>query len=149
MKLIVNICALAFKSLTLSNTEDDIKVTIWATIKAYFPLALKTHLISIFNPSRNFHFHFMCFIYLTMTVTGWTFFFNFLSCTMTHITGCLTHHTSKWCISFNINHTCTMTFRTCCRMSTWFSTSTMTSLTFVTTMIMNRFFFTKDSFFKG
>ena len=105
MKLIVNICALAFKSLTLSNTEDDIKVTIWATIETHFPLALKTHLISIFNPSRNFYFHFMRFIYLTMTVTRCTFFFDFLSSTMTHITSGLAHHTTKWCISFNVNHT--------------------------------------------
>ena len=110
MKLIVNICSLTLKCLTLSNTEDDIEVTIRATIETNFPLALKTHLISIFNPSRDFYFHFMSFIYLTMTVTGWTFFFNFLSRTMTHITGCLAHHTTEWCISFNVNHTCTMTF---------------------------------------
>ena len=148
MKLIVNICSLTLKCLTLSNTEDDIEVTIRATIETNFPLALKTHLISIFNPSRDFYFHFMRFIYLTMTVTRCTFFFNFLSCTMTHITGCLAHHTTEWCISLNVNHTCTMTLRTCCRMRTRFCSCTMTGLTFVAAVIMNGFFFTKDSFFK-
>ena len=76
------------------------------------------------------------------TVTSLTWMFNNLSTSITLITNYLLLHHTKWSLVRLHNNSCSMTFITSNWMSSFFSTTTMTSFTYFITIIGNLCLFT-------
>ena len=85
---------------------------------------------------------------MTCSTTSRTWIFDFLTTTMTDITGHLTAHHPKRGLRIHIDDSRTMTASTGHRTSPWLSSRTMTGMTASFPMVLDFFFRTKNRFFK-
>ena len=90
----------------------------------------------------------MGLFFMTCTTTSRTWIFDFLTTTMTDITGHLTAHHTKRGLRIDIDDTRTMTATTSHWTRTWFRPRAMTSMTAGFPIVLHFFFNTKNRFFE-
>ena len=109
-------------------------------------MARHSHLLVVFYPCRDGDFNWMRLGFCPSTMTGATFFLNFLTCPVADVTGCLRHHSTKWGITLNIDYPRTMTLVTGHWLGSFLGTRTMTGMTFLLAVVGDGYFLTKNGF---
>ena len=91
----------------------------------------------------------MGLLFMPCSMTSCTWIFDFFSTTVTDITGYLATHHTKRSLCIDVNDTRAMTASTSDWTCSWLSTRAITCTTACFTIVLNFFFSSKNSFFKG